>query len=410
MRLFILEIKRVLKTPMTIIMLVAALLLSFALAYIPVTFEYVAKEYDGDRPVYATGLEAIRLNREKLLEGEITQDKISHAISTYQQVLKDNHVEETYELPVKTYNDNFGTIYHLFTPIANAYADKRGEACNIRDIDMAHLGDFYDGADRYFEAKLRKTEGAYPAALEKARAMRSQVTKPYVFYYGASSNVLDYETVTLLIILLCCTVAVAPVFSAEYQSGGDSILRCTKYGRTRLALIKIASALSIAIGSAILCLLTWIGGTFAFFGTQGMETSLQMVLSIACMLSMNVGQWIWTHGGLGLLILTTSLCFTLFVSARSKNNVQAMSISLLACFAPMIIYWVLPEEMARVVKCFLPSGGIGLNNSIYFDITGISFCHIGSLAIWTPYAMIAISVVELVLFTVLCIRSYNRHV
>ena len=45
MRLFILEIKRVLKTPMTIIMLVAALLLSFALAYIPVTFEYVAKEY-----------------------------------------------------------------------------------------------------------------------------------------------------------------------------------------------------------------------------------------------------------------------------------------------------------------------------------------------------------------------------
>ena len=64
MRLLGLEIKRVMKTKMTIITLITAILLSFAMAYIPTTFVYCIKGFQDAEPVYATGLEAIKIRQQ----------------------------------------------------------------------------------------------------------------------------------------------------------------------------------------------------------------------------------------------------------------------------------------------------------------------------------------------------------
>lgn len=411
MRLLGLEIKRVMKTKMTIISLVLAILFSFALAYIPTTYVYSIKEFQDGEPVYATGMDAIKWKRqiEKEIEGEVTQEKVVNAVATYQKVLEENQAEETYDLPIEVYHEYLDPIYPLFTPVCNAYGNKKTAVpADMKLLKAEELEDFYKAADDYFYAKLRQQQGRYPGAIAKAEEMRSKVKEPYLYYSGITSDAMEYEALTLFLILLCCTVACAPVFSADYQTDADSILRCTKKGRTTLAVTKIVSALIISGICTVLCLLIWCISTTLFFGTEGMKTSVQMIASIACMLNMNMGQLIWVHAGMGLLIVLSGICFTLFLSAGSKTNVQVMAMSILACLLPLVLYWILPERAANVLKCFLPSGGIGLNNSVLYDMVGLRFINFGSLSIWTPYFIVLAAFVEIPLFIVLAVRSYNK--
>ena len=59
MRLIKSELKRVLKTRMTILLLAAALVLSLLMAYIPITFSYVNYWDDNGNQVRLLGMDAI---------------------------------------------------------------------------------------------------------------------------------------------------------------------------------------------------------------------------------------------------------------------------------------------------------------------------------------------------------------
>ncbi len=47
-------------------------------------------------------------------------------------------------------------------------------------------------------------------------------------------RVLKSRLTWILLALLFCVVIAVLVFSADYQSGADDILRCTRHGRSRL--------------------------------------------------------------------------------------------------------------------------------------------------------------------------------
>ena len=90
MRLFILELKRVLKTRMTIILLLFSLFLAFFMAYIPITFschEYT--DADGNK-VELTGLASIRYEKDLQadLAGAVTPEKVRQAVEDYQACLR----------------------------------------------------------------------------------------------------------------------------------------------------------------------------------------------------------------------------------------------------------------------------------------------------------------------------------
>ncbi len=62
-----------------------------------------------------------------------------------------------------------------------------------------------------------------------------------------SRDAFDYTTLYILVLSILCTAIAAPIFANEYQTGSDSILRCTKYGRMKLAVTRILAASSIFI-------------------------------------------------------------------------------------------------------------------------------------------------------------------
>ena len=94
---------------------------------------------------------------------------------------------------------------------------------------------------------------------------------------------------------LLCVVIAAPVFTSDYQTGADDILRCTKHGHGKMAVCKILSALLICGGAFLLCSIVWIVITNALFGWESTKTSIQFIFSISSLPDLTVGETQWVN-------------------------------------------------------------------------------------------------------------------
>ena len=104
MRLFRLELKRVIKTRTTWILLAAALLISVLMAWLPVTFETRNVVEDGVEKEL-TGFDAIRVKRQAQagIAGVITEAQLKAAAETAVRVLREYEKEYMYQLPTEVY-------------------------------------------------------------------------------------------------------------------------------------------------------------------------------------------------------------------------------------------------------------------------------------------------------------------
>ena len=84
MRLFRLEIKRIMKSRRTLILLAVLLLLSVVMAWLPVSFESINRLDEHGNIVELDGLEAIRFKKEyrEKTYGEVTPQKVADALRT----------------------------------------------------------------------------------------------------------------------------------------------------------------------------------------------------------------------------------------------------------------------------------------------------------------------------------------
>ena len=185
------------------------------------------------------------------------------------------------------------------------------------------------------------------------------------------------------LVTLICAVIAAPVFTSDYQTGADDILRCTKYGKGKFAATKITSALFICGSAFALCAAVYILVSNSLFGWECTKTSMQMLYSAMNLPNMNLGQLQWAAAALGFLSLLATVSFTLFLSARCNNAVTSLSAALVFCILPLVIYMALPSDIAIWIYGILPSGGAGLQTSglyamIEFDFLNIGNCRCGS--------------------------------
>ncbi len=101
MHLLKVELKRILKTRLTIILLCVALLLSFVMAWLPITFSYNSYTDEQGRRVELKGLKSIAYEKELQADiaGDVTSEKVRHALEEYQACLTRYGVETSYDLP-----------------------------------------------------------------------------------------------------------------------------------------------------------------------------------------------------------------------------------------------------------------------------------------------------------------------
>ena len=107
MRLYLMELKRILKTRSVLIVILGAIVLTALLAYAPISFVRYTYQDEAGNKVKVKGLEAIKLVKAEQAEysGIITPEMIVRALAHYQECAGqyENGVYDE-KMPVEEYN------------------------------------------------------------------------------------------------------------------------------------------------------------------------------------------------------------------------------------------------------------------------------------------------------------------
>ena len=219
MRIFRLELKRVLKSRLTWILLVLALLFSALLAYLPTTYCYSNYIDEAGSEINLTGLASIAYEKERQADasGIVTPERVREAVEIYQACLTSYGVAESYDLPEGVYEKEILPIAPLLHGVKEAFADPdTGMAPTIMEIDPMQIDDYYSVCETRIASLMAMEQPNSPAAQRKAVEMYQGVEKPFEVYPGMSSTITDYQNIMGFLVLLFCIVIAAPVFSGGY--------------------------------------------------------------------------------------------------------------------------------------------------------------------------------------------------
>ena len=410
MRLFCLEVKRVLKSRRTLILLAVALILSVAMAYLPVAFESINRvNPDGSR-TELDGIAAIEFKRDLYasVNGEVTPEKVSEALKTYQSLVNEYGPTEGDSFPLSVYIEQIVPIRPLLRGLPELYADPlTGIGADLMDIAPEDVvQNYYELCKTHLADVMRNEQRDHPAAQQQAMEQYAEVDTPFQIYPGLSRDAFDYIELYILVLTVLCVAIASPTFSGEYQTGSDSILRCTKNGRIRLAITKIAASfvifiVSFAIGMTLHLLICNLS-----FGMDCLKSSMQMLFSIINLSNINLGQLQILIVLAGLLSILSCVSCTLFLSAKCRDSLTVLLISIAIVLIPFFAYAALGVNW---ISALLPSAGIGMQNNFLYQLINFNYLHIGKMSFWTPYIILISAAVEVPIFLFLDIRSYCNH-
>ena len=389
MRLFCLEVKRVLKSRRTLILLAVALILSVAMAYLPVAFESINRvNPDGSR-TELDGIAAIEFKRDLYasVNGEVTPEKVSEALKTYQSLVNEYGPTEGDFFPLSVYIEQIVPIRPLLRGLPELYADPlTGIGADLMDIAPEDVvQNYYELCKTHLADVMRNEQRDHPAAQQQAMEQYAEVDTPFQIYPGLSRDAFDYIELYILVLTVLCVAIASPTFSGEYQTGSDSILRCTKNGRIRLAITKIAASfvifiVSFAIGMTLHLLICNLS-----FGMDCLKSSMQMLFSIINLSNINLGQLQILIVLAGLLSILSCVSCTLFLSAKCRDSLTVLLISIAIVLIPFFAYAALGVNW---ISALLPSAGIGMQNNFLYQLINFNYLHIGKMSFWTPYIIL----------------------
>ena len=409
MRLLGLELQRVLKTRITMVLLASALLLTFVMAYLPITFAQNSYIDTEGNVIELSGREAVAYEKQVQADiaGEVKGEDVQNAVQKYQDCLSAYSVTETYDLPDGVYGKEIFPYAPLLHGVREVFADpETGIAPSIINVPVEEVGDFYAKCEERLESLMKMEQKDYPKAQENAIEMYAKVETPYTFYPGYSSDAMDYQLLLSFVIMVICVVIAAPTFSSDYQTGADDILRCTKHGKVKLAMTKIGSALLISGVVYLVCMSLYLVVSNTLFGWECTKTSVQMLFSTVNLVNMNIGELQIYVAVAGLISVLATVTLTLFLSSRFKNVVVSLGTALTVCILPIIFYMALPTNLAPWFYSAIPSSGVAILTSTLYSLLDFVYLSVGNIFVWLPYVMIGASVVEIPVFSLLTIRNY----
>lgn len=407
-RLIYLEMKRVVTTRSAWALLAFILLMSAVMAYFPISF---VKTFDVDEQgnlISLEGKEAIDCikEKEKEINGEITEEEIRQAITVFQECYREYGAIFPPEMPREEYVRRIEPVYPVINLAASVLLPDGENIYSMTDADLSP-----EDAPRLYDDYQERLAmmGKSDAEQEMVRKLSKDIKMPFTYISGIDLTSFEYLTLYALLMMLVFVVIISPVFSAEYQTGADSILRCAKYGRGHLAAAKIVTALAVFAATFLIGVGVFLLITDVTFGTESLKSSVQLLWSVFVIPALTAGQaQRVVAAGMFLSILAT-ICCTLFLSARCKSVQDSLKIAVLIGLLPTIIAMMSSANLAKLIRCILPSGGLGFTNSFLFELLGTDFVHVGPMVIWTPYLIIGAAAVEIPLFLVLTVRAYCRR-
>ena len=406
MRLYYLEMKRLIRTKSVWILMIAMVVLAAVMAYVPVTFIRAYKTDVGNVQA-VTGVQAVKISKEtrKDMEGEVTEEKIRQAIRVLNEMYQEYGSSFMEEVPADVYAEKIYPIMPVLNVIEQVLAPDGKNLYNMEAFDVKE-----EDASTIYEKYREEIQGLSqnPELVKEMQKISGSVKTPFTYESGMTLETVDYYTIYLFLVMFAFIVIASPVYAAEYQTGADDVIRCTKNGRVRIAVTKILVTFTLAVATFVASSLTFVAVLYILYGGSGFGTSIQMgyvfylpALTIGSMLKLQIAG--------GVLFTLATVSFVLFLSSKCKNVQTALISAFGIAILPMILNMAGNNNVLNIMRCILPTGGFGLINGLQSELMARNFALVAGHYIWLPYILLVAAAVAVPVFVGLTIVSYCRR-
>lgn len=406
MRLYYLEMKRLIRTKSVWILMIAMVVLAAVMAYVPVTFIRAYKT-DAGNVQAVTGVQAVKISKEtrKDMEGEVTEEKIRQAIRVLNEMHQEYGSSFMEEVPADVYAEKIYPIMPVLNVIEQVLVPDGKNLYNMEAFDVKE-----EDAATIYEKYREEIQGLSqnPELVKEMQKISGSVKTPFTYESGMTLETVDYYTIYLFLVMFAFIVIASPVYAAEYQTGADDVIRCTKNGRVRIAVTKILVTFTLAVATFVASSLTFVAVLYILYGGSGFGTSIQMgyvfylpALTIGSMLKLQIAG--------GVLFTLATVSFVLFLSSKCKNVQTALISAFGIAILPMILNMAGNNNVLNIMRCILPTGGFGLINGLQSELMARNFALVAGHYIWLPYILLVAAAVAVPVFVGLTIVSYCRR-
>ena len=405
-----LELKKMLKTPANLVIIGTAVLFSFLLSYLPVTYESCTILENG-QPVRLKGYAALVQLREMqgIVSGEVTPELLAEGLNEYNAVLEEYLVSSPDDLPDGVYSSRIGPYFRLLHMLREAYADpKTGIPEELTELTDEDLKQFETVRFNRLITLMEQENRPEPVRTEAVKMYQS-TRVPLQYYPYFNTNVLDYELLVFLMVMVCGVILAAPAFSLDYQTGADDIQRCTKNGMTKLAAVKCASVLIIVSVLYVFSAAVFFLMFRRFYGTEALNSDIQTYLSLFAFEPWTIGQLMKYMAIAGYICTVSTVLFTMMISASIHSYAKAIGISLLALLMPMLLDTFFGSKITDWIISILPSCGLMIQYSFYYAVHSLSFLSAGNIAVAAERAMTVFEMIGIPVYSLLTLRMYKKQ-
>ena len=406
MRLYYLEMKRLIRTKSVWILMIAMVVLAAVMAYVPVTFIRAYKT-DAGNVQAVTGVQAVKISKEtrKDMEGEVTEEKIRQAIRVLNEMYQEYGSSFMEEVSADVYAEKIYPIMPVLNVIEQVLVPDGKNLYNMETFDVKE-----EDAATIYEKYREEIQGLSqnPELVKEMQKISGSVKTPFTYESGMTLETVDYYTIYLFLVMFAFIVIASPVYAAEYQTGADDVIRCTKNGRVRIAVTKILVTFTLAVATFVASSLTFVAVLYILYGGSGFGTSIQMgyvfylpALTIGSMLKLQIAG--------GVLFTLATVSFVLFLSSKCKNVQTALISAFGIAILPIILNMAGNNNVLNIMRCILPTGGFGLINGLQSELMARNFALVAGHYIWLPYILLVAAAVAVPVFVGLTIVSYCRR-
>ncbi len=359
------ELKKICRRKLTIIVTSVCFLLTVLFFLLPF-IQYVTWDVNGNR---LSGSDAVSYRQERYneLSGALTEERIESDIQEYQDIYSDPENLITEHGGEISFTDEiyYGWLAQrtsYLNMIGNTYEHNEMGYLNIPSVSGEDASRFYEVRNENVTAYIESNSNLSNSEKEYWTDKNSQITEPYEYGYPMGWSIFGDTFQMLVICILGICIAAAPVFAGEYQSGADSVILSTRFGKSKLVWAKLISVglfgtVVFAVNATAALLLPLIT-----FGFRGGDLPLQIMDSF-CPYSLTFSQASFILIGIAYLVMLALLSVTLLCSAKMKTPFGVLVVDVVLIFLPLFlqpssndlwqhIFYLLPSSVIQGLSLF----------------------------------------------------------
>lgn len=391
------------------VLFLTTLIMSFLLGlYMLNSFIYIKLEPTEEIERYH-GKEAIKKFKEngKHNEEYLTTEGLLKDLEIYKELYSKYEDVKTKEFEIELSKMKY------FLVLPYAFEPKNGSPkyrIDYENLTQEEVNHFYENREKH-EVNTFKEKTNNPLVMDKLLGMESKVEKPFkvnnekVILFD---DVLNGIFLIYIYVSVICIFFIAPIFSEPYQVGEDELFRTAKYGKKYLGKIKILVGMLKGILLFITNIFIYLVIILNGYGISILNIPVQIALSPILPYPLNLGDIIMIILLSGICNLFYLMAFVFFVSSNTKSVLVSLTVPVFCLMLNFSISnWLkVKSNLLDMILKFIPNTGNALYKDIFVDY---KFFTIAKEAIWSPYFVIASSIILGIFFIYLSNKSYKKH-